>query len=124
MKRLALLMTLLGLSSACFAEEPAFCKSMCTSEKTQCLARAVETEKREGILASESDEKNPFARTAQVHTRSSGDGALEQSGLQHRRMTRAGTCDDAYQRCTRSCKVDGKDDAVGKVVARHVKKQN
>ena len=122
MKRLALLITLLGLSSAGFAQEPAFCKSMCTSEKSQCLASAKATEAKEGMLPTDTPEKNPFARTAQVQMRSSDNGALEQSGLQHRRQARAGACDDTYQRCTRGCNVEANDDAVGKVVARHAKK--
>jgi len=124
MKRLALLMTLLGLSAASFAEEPAFCKSMCSSEKTQCLADVKATEKKEGMLPTDTPEKNPFARTAQVQMRSSDNGALDQAGYHHRRLARNGACDDAYQRCTRSCNVEGKDDAVGKVVARHAKKAN
>ena len=124
MKRLLLLMTLCGLSAAGFAEEPAFCKSVCTSEKTQCLADVKATEQKEGMLPTDTAEKNPFARTAQVQMRSSDNGSLAQSGYQHRRMARNGACDDAYRRCTRGCKVEGGDDAVGKVVARHAKKQN
>lgn len=124
MKRLVLLMTLLGLSAAGLAEEPAFCKLVCTSEKTQCLADVKATEQKEGMMPTDSAEKNPFARTAQVQMRSSDNGSLAQSGYQHRRMARNGACDDAYQCCTRSCKVEGGDDAVGKVVARHAKKQD
>lgn len=124
MKRFALLMTLLGIASAAFAEEPAFCKSMCSTEKTQCLTKAKVTEEKDGLLASSDTEKNPFARTAQLEMRSSDNGSLEKAGYEHRRMTRNGACNDAYQRCTRGCTVEAKDDAVGKVVARHAKKQN
>jgi hypothetical protein len=122
MKRFALLMTLLGLSAAAFAQEPAFCKSMCSSEKSQCLASAKKTLEREGMLPTDTPEKNPFARTAQVQMRSGDNGALERSGLEHRRAARSGACDDGYQRCTRGCQAEANDDAVGKVVARHGKK--
>ena len=122
MKHIALLMVLAGLSSASFAEEPAFCKSMCSAEKTQCLASAKDRETKEGMLPVNTPEKNPFARTAQVQMRSSDNGALEKSGADHRRMASAGTCDDGYQRCVRSCNVSGDKDAVGTVVSRHAKK--
>lgn len=122
MKRLAVSMILAGLSATAFADEPAFCKSMCTSEKSQCLATAVATEKKEGMLPTDTAEKNPFARTAQVQMRSADNGALEKSGLQHRREARTGACDAAYQRCTRGCTVNNGKDAVGTVVSRHTKK--
>jgi hypothetical protein len=44
------------------------------------------------------------------------------SGYEHRRMARAGACDDGYQRCVRNCHVEGDKDAVGTVVARHARK--
>lgn len=122
MKRFALLMVLAGLSAASFADEPAFCKSMCSSEKTQCLASARDRETKEGMLPVNTPERNPFARTAQVQMRSSDNGALEKAGNDHRRMASAGACDDGYQRCVRSCNVEGDKDAVGTVVSRHAKK--
>jgi len=121
MKRLAVAMILAGLSGACLADEPAFCKSMCASEKTQCLAAARTTEKHEALLADDATDKNPFARTAQVHARTGDNGALVRAGDQYRRETRAGSCDAALQRCTRACTVP-EGDAVGTVVSRHAKK--
>jgi hypothetical protein len=123
MKRLALLMILAGLSGACLAEEPAFCKSMCASEKNQCRANGLAKLDRDGHLLADMPEKNPLARTAQVQLRSDDAGSLEKSGYQHRRMERASGCDDAYQRCTRGCNApSGGTDAVGAVVSRHTKK--
>lgn len=124
MKRLVLSMILLALSSAGFAQDAAFCKSVCNSEKTQCLASVGKTAYNEGLLPDGTPDKNPLARVAQVQMLSSDNGALERSGLQHRRMARNGACDDAYARCTRSCKVETGGDAVGKVVERHGKKDN
>jgi len=124
MKRFTLLMTLLGIATAAFAEEPAFCTSMCSSEKKACLANVDVADSKDNVLATNSTDKNPFARTAQLEMRSSDNGSLDKVGYQHRRMTRNAACNDAWQRCTRSCTVDAKDDAVGKVVARHAKKQN
>jgi hypothetical protein len=121
MKRFAALMILLGVAGTSFADEPAFCKSMCASDKTQCLAGAKTRQEREGLLANDTPDKNPYARTAQVQMRSSDNGSLEQSGYQHRRMEGAAACDGAFQRCTRACSVPDKD-AVGTVVARHAKK--
>jgi len=122
MKRLAALMILSALSSACFADEPAFCKSMCRSEKTQCLSAARSRVEKEGLLPTNTPEKNPFARTAQVQMRSSDGGSLEKSGNDQRRLASASACDDSYQRCTRGCSVEGDKDAVGAVVSRHAKK--
>jgi hypothetical protein len=123
MKRLAVLMILAGLSGVCLAEEPAFCKSMCASENNQCRAAALAREEKEGRLPTDLPEKNPFARTAQVQMGSSDAGSLEKSGYEHRRMSRAAACEDAWQRCTRSCNVPkGDADAVGAVVSRHAKK--
>jgi hypothetical protein len=67
-------------------------------------------------------EKNPFARTAQVQMRSDDAGSLEKSGYEHRRMTRASACEDAWQRCTRGCSAPKGIDAEGVVVSRHAKK--
>ena len=113
MKRLAVLMMLLGFSSASFAEEPAFCKSVCSSERTSCRAGAQARLQKEGLLPTDVPEKNPFARTAQVQMRSDDAGALERSGDQHRRMAGAGACEDAYQRCVRGCSVPDKAGAKG-----------
>jgi hypothetical protein len=123
MKRLAVLMILAGLSSACLADDPAFCKSMCVSEKNQCRANTLAKQDKEGRLLADMPEKNPLARTAQVQLRSDDAGSLEKSGYQHRRMEGASVCDDAYQRCTRGCNApSGGADAVGAVVSRHAKK--
>lgn len=122
MKRLALLLILAGLSGTVLADDPAFCKSMCASDKNQCLASVKTTEKREAAFASTgTSDKNPFARAAQTQVRSSDNGALERSGDQYRREARTGACDTAFQRCTRSCTALASD-AVGEVVSRHAKK--
>jgi len=124
MKRLAVLMLLAGLSGTALADDPAFCKSMCTSDKNQCLADIQTTEKREAAFAAtDTPDKNPFARTAQVQMRSSDNGSLERNGNQYRREARAGACDTAYQRCTRGCAAPNSD-AVGAVVSRHAKKED
>jgi hypothetical protein len=103
MKSFAALMILLGFSSASFADEPAFCKSVCSSEKTTCRADAQARQQKEGLLPTNVPEKNPFARTAQIQMRSDDGGALEQAGDTHRRMTQAGVCEKDYQRCTQAC---------------------
>jgi hypothetical protein len=108
MKRLAVLTILLGLSSASFAEEPAFCKSVCASERNSCRADAQASEKSEGLLPTNVPEKNPFARTAQIQMRSDDGGALEKAGNDHRRLSRNRACEDTYQRCTRGCSVPAK----------------
>lgn len=103
MKRLAIVTILLGLSSASFAEEPAFCTSMCASEKNTCRIDAQASEKSEGLLPTNVPEKNPFARTAQLQMRSDDGGALDKAGNDQRRMSRVRACEDTYQRCTRGC---------------------
>lgn len=125
MKRSAVSMILgglLGLSAAAtaLADEPAFCKSMCTSQKSQCLANADATEKKEGLLPTDGAGENPYARNAQMHVRPNENGALERSGAQYRRDQRSGTCDVAYQRCTRDCSA-GQKEAVDTVVSRHAR---
>jgi len=120
MKRFAEFMILLGVAGTSLADEPAFCKSMCSSEKTQCLASAKTRQDKEGLLPTDMPEKNPFARTAQVQMRSSDNGSLEKSGYQHRRQEGVASCDSAFQRCTRGCSVQ-EGDAVGAVVSRHAK---
>jgi hypothetical protein len=126
MNRLAVLMFLVGLSGlsgACFADEPAFCKSMCTSEKNQCRATTIARDEKEGRSLADMPEKNQFARTAQVQMASSDAGSLQKSGYEHRRMAHASACEDAYQRCTRGCNAPGGNaDSVGAVVSRHTKK--
>lgn len=113
------LLALSGSASA-FAGEPAFCKSMCTSQKSECLANANATEKKEGMLPTDGADKNPYARNAQMHVRPNENGALEHSGVQYRRDQRAGTCDAAYQRCTRDCSA-GQKEAIDTVVSRRAK---
>jgi hypothetical protein len=123
MKRLAFLMILAGLSGASLADEPAFCKSMCASEKTQCVAGIAALEKKEAMLSGDVVDQNPYARAAQVHARAGGDNrALVRSGDQYRRETRAGGCDTSFQRCTRGCTVPEQGGAVDTVVSRHARK--
>lgn len=96
-------MMLLGFSGAGVADEPAFCKSVCASERTTCRAEAQARLQKEGLLPTDTPEKNPFARTAQVQMRSDDAGALAHAGDQHRRMAGASACEDGYRRCTRAC---------------------
>lgn len=103
MKRLAVLTILLGLSGLSCAEEPAFCQSMCGSERNTCRADAQASEQSEALLPTNVPEKNPFARTAQIQMRSDDGGALAKAGTDHRRMSRVGGCEETYQRCTRAC---------------------
>ncbi|MDN4051778.1 hypothetical protein QPK32_01595 [Massilia sp. YIM B02763] len=103
MHRLVVMMVLLGIGSASFAKEPAFCKSVCGSERNTCRANAQASEKSEGLLPTSVPEKNPFARTAQLQMRSDDGGALEKAGNDQRRMSRVGQCEQTYQRCTRGC---------------------
>lgn len=108
MQRLAALMILLALSSAGFAEEAAFCTSMCASEKNTCRADAQASESSGGLVPTPVPEKNPFARTAQVQMRSDDGGALEKAGNDRRRLARTGACEETYRRCTRACTVPAK----------------
>jgi hypothetical protein len=106
MMRTKLLLALLGLSfgAAGLAAESGLCKSMCTSEKTECRVKAkLQTDlDRDSLIAP--DSKNPFARTnneGQVPTMEAR--AREQADI-HRRLTeRSGQCDTAYLRCVRAC---------------------
>ena len=104
--RTRLLLALLGLSlsAAGVAAEPGLCKSMCTSEKTECRAKAkLQTDlDRDPLIVP--DSKNPFAhannegpvQTMEVRAREQADT--------HRRVTeRNGQCDTAYLRCVRAC---------------------
>lgn len=103
MKRLVVLL-LLGMAGAALAEpDPAFCASVCASERKTCRADAQARTDREGLLPADAPEKNPFARTAQVQMRSDDGGALERAGYQHRRMAGTQACEDGYRRCTRGC---------------------
>ena len=113
MKHFAVMTILSLVWSISFAEEPAFCKSVCSSERTSCRANAQARLQKEGLLPTDAPEKNPFARTAQVQMRSDDAGALERAGDQHRRMAGAGACEDAYQRCVRGCSVPDKAGAKG-----------
>jgi hypothetical protein len=80
---------------------------MCTSERNTCRANGQAREAKEALLPVDVPEKNPFARTAQVQSRAVDGEALEQSGYEHRRMSRNSACEDTYQRCTRSCTAPG-----------------
>lgn len=108
MHRLTVMMVLLGFASVSFAEEPAFCKSVCGSERNTCRADAQAREKSEGLLPTNAPEKNPFARTAKIQMRSDDGGALEKAGSDHRRMARVGACESTYQRCMRECSARAK----------------
>jgi hypothetical protein len=105
LKRLAVLMSLMGLvvTNAALADEPSLCKSMCASEKRECRASARDSAKDELSPLAEMPEKNPLARTAQGQVRRTESLALEDAGVTHRRIARAGACDDSYLRCTRAC---------------------
>jgi hypothetical protein len=111
MHRIVVLMVLLGFGSTSFAEEPAFCKSVCGSERNTCRIDAQASEKSEGLLPTSVPEKNPFARTAQLQMRSDDGGALDKAGNDQRRMSRVGACDETYQRCTRGCSKSAKSKA-------------
>lgn len=105
MKRLALLIACLAASAAntCLAEDPAFCKSMCTSEQRQCRADAQLQPREERLMPSDTPDKNPLARTAQGEVQAAGTRALNTSGDTARRMARGSACESRYQACTRSC---------------------
>ena len=105
MKRLALLIACLAASAAntCLADDPAFCKSMCASEQRSCHANAQLQPTEDGLLPSDTPDRNPLARTPQGEVRSPGSRALGASGDTNRRMARASACDTGYQACTRSC---------------------
>jgi hypothetical protein len=121
MKRLAVSLLLAGLSGVCFADQPAFCTSMCASSKSQCLSNVTALSNKEGLLPTGGPDKNPYARTAQVDMRASDGGSLARAGDDYRRQERAGSCDTAFQRCTRGCNASDSD-AVGAVVSRHARK--
>jgi hypothetical protein len=109
MNRLAVLIACLAAtaSSLCFAaapaEDPAFCRSMCSSEQNACRAEARVQPKEERFGANDFPERNPFARTAQQQVARPETRALDAAGDQNRKQQRLGSCDSTYQRCTQSC---------------------
>ena len=101
-----LALTSLFLSGASLAAEPSFCSSVCDSERRACRAdlqeRAAE-DGNKGLL--NIPERNQLARTAaKTQSPSSAEQAGTHAGVQTRRLSRIGACDDTYQRCTRECK--------------------
>ena len=106
MNQMKLLLALLGMSvcAAGVAAEQSMCKSMCTSEKRECWAKAkLQTDlDRDPLIAP--NNKNPYA-----HTNSEGpvptlDAQAREQADTHRRVTeRNGQCDTAYLRCVRAC---------------------
>src|SRR5438067_11745944 len=99
MNRLAVLIAFLGMTAAtaCLAEEPAFCKSMCASEQRQCRADAQFQPKEERLAPSDTPDKNPLARTAQGGVQGLDARSLAASGDTNRRLARGSACDASYQ---------------------------
>jgi len=112
MNQMKLLLALFGMSlcAAGLAAEPGMCKSMCTSEKTECRAKAKRQTDldRDPLIAP--DNKNPYAHTnseGQVPTMEAR--AREQADTHRRAAERKGLCDTTYLRCVRACEVPGHD---------------
>lgn len=110
MKRLALSyalsFALLNMTSAIAApaEDTAFCKSMCDSGQRECRAEAQLQPKAErSVSDNAAPVRNPLARVSEGAIAGHGTRALGADGDNGRRMARLGACDDALQRCTRSC---------------------
>jgi hypothetical protein len=111
----ALALLAMAASSACLAatpaasaptrpaEDPAFCKSMCTSEQNVCRADARLQPKEERFAPVDMQDRNPFARGAQRQVARIDQRALDTAGDQKRTAQRLGSCDSAWQRCTQSC---------------------
>lgn len=107
MNCLASLILGLGMSAAgaCLAEDELFCKSMCTSEQRECRANAQLAPKEERLMPPDTSNRNPLARTAEGAVPGQGARALSAAGDNNRRFDRLDVCNNAYQRCTRSCAV-------------------
>lgn len=105
MGRLAFLMGLIGMTatSASMAADPAFCKSLCSTEQRTCRADAQLQPKEERFMPADTPDRNPYARTAQGEVAGQGAVALRANGDNNRRMDRTGACDATYARCTRAC---------------------
>jgi len=106
MNRIKLLAAILGMSlgAAAFAADPGVCKSMCTTEKQECRAKATRLTEldREVLVAPES--KNPFDRTNNAGQVASVATQANERADAHRRVSeRNGQCDATYLRCTRAC---------------------
>lgn len=111
MKRLVLLFALWNMTAAIAApggalpvDDGAFCKSMCDSSQRECRANAQLQPKAERLASDNvAPVRNPLARVSEGAVASHGTRALGAAGDDGRRMARLGACDDALQRCTRSC---------------------
>lgn len=106
MKRIKLLMALLGMSlcTASFAEEPGLCKSMCASDKQECRGKAKRLTELDREVLVAPDSKNPFERTnSQGAVAAPEARAREQADANRRVSERNGQCDVTYLRCTRAC---------------------
>ena len=108
MRLVPLILTLAGMlaSQAALAADPAFCHSVCDSERRACKADVQElaAEDGEGLLVMQ--EKNQLARTAARTGAPSPEPvrAGEHSAVQNRRIARTAACESTYQRCERTCK--------------------
>lgn len=100
-----------ALPSAWAADNAAFCKSMCGSERQECRADARDATGNDELLELPSTQRNPFANTAShVQGQSEQTRAAGKAGFQRRQSERYGVCEDKYLRCTRACSVSGKAD--------------
>jgi len=113
MNRIHLLAAVLGmsLSAAAFAVEPGVCKSMCSTEKQECRAKAKRLTELDREVLSVPESKNPFDRSNNAGQVASVATQANERADAHRRVSeRTGECDATYLRCTRACDAPGHTD--------------
>ena len=104
MNRSIVIVVVLGLMAPflAHAEERSLCASMCSSEKRQCTSRAAKLTELDNLPSVE--EKNPFARTANMGQVTPEPARVgERLSAQRRGSERVGACDASYKRCSSAC---------------------
>ncbi|MBQ5940266.1 MULTISPECIES: hypothetical protein [unclassified Massilia] len=106
MHRLALLCLALGLGCAAHADEPGLCTSLCSTQKQECKANALEATENDTSNFFEMREKNPHARAAaQGQPVSDMTRTAERSDFEKRKQARFNACESKFRQCTRACTV-------------------
>lgn len=105
MKRLAWLTIMMGAlwAGPVHAADAGLCKSMCSAEKRECRANVRDLAADDGKPLLEMAERNPMARGAQAPVPAPAGRAIDDAGMQTRRIDKSAQCDVAYLRCTRAC---------------------
>lgn len=106
MHRLALLCLALGLGSAAHAGEPGLCTSLCSTQKEECKANALEATENDTSNFFEMREKNPYARAAaQGQPVPEMTRTADRSNFEKRKQERFNACESKFRQCTRACTV-------------------